>query len=167
MKKHDRELVGKFEIVKEIVSAVRTIRKEKQIPQKEKTELLIRDEHGQPDTRFFIPVIKKLCNLSDVSLVNSKQDGSASFMVGTTEFYVPLSGMIDTEGGEKKIEADLVYYRGFLESVMKKLGNERFVNNAPASVLELERKKKSDTEIKIRSLERSIESAAALSTGYG
>ncbi len=156
MKKHDRELAEKFETVKEIVSAIRSIRKEKQIPQKEKTELLVRDEKQGTDEEF-IPVIKKLCNLSDVRYVSSKQDGSASFMVGTIEFYVPLAGMIDTESEKKKIEADLAYYRGFLASVMKKLGNERFVTNAPANVLELEKKKKSDTEIKIRSLEEALQ----------
>ncbi|MDX9811526.1 MAG: valine--tRNA ligase [Bacteroidales bacterium] len=155
MKRYDRELVDKFETVKEIVSGVRSIRKERQIPQKEKAELLVRNERDGFHEGF-IPVIKKLCNLSDVRFVDFKQDGAASFMVGTTEFYVPLAGMTDTEGEKKKIEADLVYLRGFLDSVMKKLGNEKFVMNAPAHVLDLERKKKNDTEIKIRSLEEAL-----------
>ncbi len=155
LKKYDRELVDRFETAKEIVSAVRSIRKEKQIPQKEKTVLLVKDGNGGTD-EIFIPVITKLCNLSEVRYVDSKQDGSASFMVGTTEFYVPLAGMIDREGERRRIETDLEYYRGFLASVMKKLGNERFVMNAPPSVLELEKKKKSDTEIKINSLEEAL-----------
>ena len=77
-------------------------------------------------------------------------------MVRTTEYFIPLSGKIDFEGEIAKIQDDLDYNRGFLISVMKKLENERFVKNAPANVLELERKKKSDAESKIKSLEEAL-----------
>jgi valyl-tRNA synthetase len=92
--------------------------------------------------------------LADIEFVESKQNGVASFMVGTTDFYIPLGDMLDldVEREREKIMTDLEYYRGFLESVMKKLNNERFVKNAPANVLELEKKKKNDTEQKIKSL---------------
>jgi len=79
-------------------------------------------------------------------------------LVGTTEYYIPLAGKLDIEGEIAKMQEDLNYNRGFLENIMKKLENERFVKNAPASVLELERKKKSDAESKIKSLEETIKS---------
>ena len=94
----------------------------------------------------------KLCNLSEISFVSGKQEGSASFMTGTTEFFIPLGENLDVKGELSKIKEELDYQTGFLISVMKKLDNERFVLNAPLSVLELEKKKKSDAEMKIKSL---------------
>ena len=155
VKKFNKEMISDFESVKEIVSAVRTVRKNKDIPQKEKIELLILSDESDYDTGF-LPVITKLCNLSGVKFVSEKQEGSTSFMVGTTEYFIPLEGKIDIEAELIKIREDLEYNRGFLVNVMKKLENERFVNNAPASVLELERKKKSDAESKIKSLEERL-----------
>jgi valyl-tRNA synthetase len=89
--------------------------------------------------------------------VSGKLDGAASFMVGTTEYFIPLRGKMDVEAEIEKIKEEVKYHRGFLISVMKKLDNDRFVQNAPASVLELERKKKSDAESKIKSLEERME----------
>ncbi len=155
VKKFDKDLIADFELVKETVSAVRSIRKDKQIPVKDEIELLVRNDRENSETGFS-PVIKKLCNLSGINYVGSIQDGAASFMIGTKEFYVPLAGRLDVESEKKKIMTDLEYYRGFLVSVMKKLDNERFVKNAPANVLDMERKKKSDTELKIRSLEEAL-----------
>ena len=86
-----------------------------------------------------------------------KQEEAASFMVKTTEYFIPLGIKLNVENELVKIREDLDYFRGFLSSVMKKLDNERFVQNAPADVLELERKKKSDTELKIKSLEERLE----------
>ena len=93
-----------------------------------------------------------------MSFVSEKQEGAASFMIGTTEYFIPLTGKLDVESELAKIQEELNYNRGFLVNVMKKLENERFVKNAPASVLELERKKKSDAESKIKSLEEAIKS---------
>jgi valyl-tRNA synthetase len=107
-------------------------------------------------------VISKLCNLSGVSFVSEKQEGAVSFMVRTTEYFIPVSGILDVEGEIAKIQEDLTYNRGFLVTVMKKLENERFVQNAPATVLELERKKKSDAESKIKSLEERIKELGKL-----
>jgi valyl-tRNA synthetase len=94
--------------------------------------------------------------------VKDKQEGTASFMVRTTEYFIPLAGKLDIEGEIAKIQDDLNYNRGFLVNVMKKLNNERFVKNAPANVLELERKKKSDAESKIKSLEERMKELKSL-----
>ena len=154
-KKYKKELLARFEVVKETVTAIRSVRKEREIPNKDKLVLCIRSDKNWVD-RDFIPVIIKLGNLSDVSLVEGKKEGSASFMIDTTEFFIPLEGKQDYEAELARIREDLKYYRGFLVSVMKKLDNERFIRNAPEPVLELERKKKADTELKIESLEERL-----------
>jgi valyl-tRNA synthetase len=150
--KSRKSLIKRFEIVKEIVSSVRTIRKEKDLPTKERLELFIKASPEEFDEHF-LPVIIKIANLSGIYFTEVKQDDAASFLVSTTEFYIPLGSRLDTESELKKINEELNYNRGFLLSVMKKLDNERFVQNAPDSVIENENKKKADAESKIRSLE--------------
>ena len=150
-KKHNKEIVSGFENTKEIVSSVRSIRKEREIPNRDKLVLMIRADKKHYNCDF-LSVISKLCNLENIIFTSGKEEGAASFMTGTTEFYVPLGDKLDKEAELKKIGEELDYYRGFLDSVMKKLDNKRFVENAPANVIELERKKKSDAEMKIRSL---------------
>ncbi len=100
----------------------------------------------------------KLCNISEVRFAAEKPDNAATFMVGTTEFHIPLGDKIDPESERIKIRTDLEYFKGFLDSVMKKLNNERFVKNAPAAVIELENRKKADAESKIKSLEEALKS---------
>ena len=95
-------------------------------------------------------------NLTTVGIVNEKPEGAASFMVGTTEYFIPLGGMINVEEELAKLEADLNYQEGFLQSVLKKLSNEKFVSKAPANVIDMERKKQADAESKIASLKESI-----------
>lgn len=151
-RKYNKELIARFETVKELISSVRSIRKEREIPNREKLTLIIRADEKSFD-REFIPVVVKLCNLEEVKFTDSKEEGTISFMVHTTEFYIPMGSKVDREAELKRIREDLLYYRGFLASVMKKLDNERFVKNAPANVIELEMKKKSDAESKIKSLE--------------
>ena len=151
-KKINKNLISRFESVKDTISAVRTVRKDRVIPVKEKLSLMVRTDKDKFDIEF-LPVITKLCNISEVSFVSEKQEGAVSFMVGTTEYAIPLGDRLDIEGEYARIQEDLAYNRGFLEAVMRKLENERFVQNAPASVLDLERKKKSDAESKIKSLE--------------
>ncbi|MFZ0282404.1 MAG: class I tRNA ligase family protein, partial [Bacteroidales bacterium] len=151
-KKYDKDLIGRFDVVRETVSAIRTLRKEKQILNKENIELRIRADISDFDTSL-LPVISKLGYLSGVTFVSGKQEGASSFMVNTTEFYIPSTGTIDIESERTRINAELEYYRGFLSNVMKKLENDRFVKNAPANVLDLEKKKKADAESKINSLE--------------
>ncbi|NSW95008.1 MAG: class I tRNA ligase family protein, partial [Bacteroidales bacterium] len=154
-RKADRKLTDQFEYVKEIISSIRTIRADKQIPRDEKIELLIK-QNGDDFYSEYIPVIVRMAGLSRAEIVTAKQEGTASFMVKTTEFYVPLGSKLDTESERTRIKTDLDYYRGFLESVMKKLNNEKFMMNAPAEVKELEMKKKNDAETKIRSLEEAL-----------
>jgi valyl-tRNA synthetase len=154
-KKFNKDLISGFESVKETISAVRTLRKEKGIQTKEKLELLILSDKTNPVAEF-LPVISKLCNLHDVKFVSEKQEGGSSFIVGTTEYFIPLEGKLDVGAELLKLKEELEYYRGFLISVLRKLENERFVQNAPASVLALERKKKRDAESRIKSLEERI-----------
>ena len=149
----DGEAVRQFEVVKEVISNVRSIRLQKNIAQKETLELQV---VGENPIAEFKPVIMKMCNLSAIDVVDTKTEGAASFMVGTTEYAVPLGNMIDVEAEIARMEAELKHKEGFLQGVMKKLSNEKFVNNAPAAVLELERKKQADAESIINSLKESI-----------
>jgi valyl-tRNA synthetase len=152
----DNDLINRFESAKETISAVRTVRKEKDIPNKEKLELYILSDKSNIIAGL-LPVISKLCNLSDIMFVAEKHEGAASFMVGTTEYFIPLAGKLDIKAELEKLNEEVNYHKGFLATVMKKLENDRFVQNAPANVLDLERKKKSDAESKIKSLETRIE----------
>ena len=99
-----------------------------------------------------------MCNLSAIEVVDAKADGASSFMIGTTEFAVPLGNMIDVDAEIARMEAELKHKEGFLQGVLKKLSNEKFVNNAPAAVIEMERKKQADAESIIQSLKESIAS---------
>ena len=150
---YDKTLVDSFENVKEVISGVRTIRLQKNIAQKEALTL---ESVGESPVCAFNAVITKLCNLSEIKTVGTKPEGAAAFMVGTTEYAVPLGNLINVEEELKKLEADLKYQEGFLQSVLKKLGNEKFVSKAPANVIEMERKKQADAETKIAALKESI-----------
>ena len=150
---YDEGIIQLFEVVKEVIGGIRTIRLQKNIAQKEALSLEV---VGESPIATFNAVITKLCNLSAIATVAAKAEGAASFMVGTTEYAVPLGNLIDTEEELKKLEADLKYQEGFLQSVMKKLSNEKFVSKAPANVIEMERKKQADAETKIAALKESI-----------
>jgi valyl-tRNA synthetase len=154
-KKYNKELIAAFESIKETVGGIRNVRKERNIPNKEQLSLNILSGTAA-DGKEFYPVIIRLCNLSEILTVEEKPEGAASFMTGTTEYYIPLGSKLDIEAEIKKIRDELEYNQGFLASVLKKLGNERFVQNAPANVIELERKKKNDAETKIRALEERL-----------
>ena len=99
-----------------------------------------------------------MANLSAINVVTEKSKGSASFLVGTTEYAVPLGDLIDLDAERKKVQSELEHLEGFLASVEKKLANERFVQNAPAAVVDMERKKKADAEQKIASLRDTLAS---------
>lgn len=148
----NKEFADRFEQIKGVISGVRTVRKEKEIPTREKVELYILPGKEDFGSDFF-PVISKMCNLNGIDTVKEKPENAASFIIGTTGFFIPLEEKIDIESELRKIDEELVYQKGFLAGVMKKIDNERFVQNAPASVIELERKKRSDAEERIRSLE--------------
>lgn len=148
----DDSIVADIDVAKEIIAGVRTVRMQKNIPNKEQLELQV---VGNADLKAEA-VIAKLANLSSIVSVEEKDATAASFLVGTVEYAVPLGNNIDIEEELKKLEADLKYNEGFLASVMKKLSNEKFVNNAPAKVIEMERKKQADAEAKIATLKESI-----------
>ena len=150
---YNETLIAQFEAVKEVISGIRTIRLQKNIAQKEALALEVT---GENPVAGFGSVIAKLCNLSEIKQVETKSEGAAAFMVGTTEYAVPLGNLINVEEELKKLEADLKYQEGFLQSVMKKLSNEKFVSKATANVIEMERKKQADAETKIAALKESI-----------
>ena len=146
------QTIADMVVAKDIIAGIRTVRLQKNIPNKEELELQVMGEGNVPVES----IIKKLANLSAVANVSEKDATAAAFMVGTTEYAVPLGNNINVEEELKKLEADLKYQEGFLQSVLKKLSNEKFVNNAPAKVIEMERKKQADAEAKIATLKESI-----------
>ena len=151
----DEDIIREFEVVKEVISNIRSIRLQKNIAQKETLELQV---IGENPVVAFNAVITKMCNLSSIDVVENKADASVAFMVGTIEFVIPLEayGTLFMEAEIARMEAELKHKEGFLQGVLKKLGNEKFVNNAPAAVLEMERKKQADAESIIKSLKESI-----------
>ena len=150
--KIDEKIIAEFEHTKEVIAAIRTIRLQKNIAQKDALTLQI---IGKGKETYAAAMIK-LCNLDAIENVNEKQAGSASFLIGTTEYSVPMGNLINAEEEIKKMEDEIAYLEGFLVSVMKKLGNERFVANAKPEIVENERKKKADAETKIATLKENI-----------
>ena len=149
----DAALIAQYDIAKQIISGVRAVRQTKNISPREPLTL----EVVQPQESLALqPIIQKMAGLSSIETVQTKSDGTSSFLIGTTEYAVQLGSLIDTEAEIQKMEAELKHLQGFLVSVQKKLSNERFVQNAPAQVVELERKKQSDAETKIAALTESI-----------
>ncbi len=149
-------LISDFDFATEVISSVRTIRKEKNIPQKDALELFMLNAEKVGDQMDAI--IRKLANLSKLESVDSSLDGALTFRVKSNEYFIPMSGAIDVEAEIQKITEELKYTKGFLQSVQKKLSNERFVNNAPEQVVAIERKKAADAEAKIETLEKSLAS---------
>ncbi len=154
----DAQLIERFELMKETIAGVRTIRQEKNIPQKDKLKLFVSSTESLGENVESIVV--KLAGLELLQYTTDKVDGAASFMVRSTEFFVPLEGFIDVEEEIAKLKTELEYTKGFLNSVAKKLSNERFVSGAPANVVDMERKKQADAEAKIQVIEERL---AALS----
>ena len=148
----DTDLLKAMEEAKSIISGVRNVRLSKNIPQKQPMNLMIVGKWTNP----FKSIVEKLGGLESITDADAKDPAAASFMVGTTEYCVPLEGAINVEEEIKKLQADLDYAIGFLKSVEKKLSNERFVANAPEAVVAAERKKQADAQSKIKTLEESI-----------
>ena len=152
--KADEVALARFTLVQEVVSAVRNIRKQKNLPQKEALELkVVRDENYPAE---YEAVIVKMANLSAVTFVTEKNPMDAAFIVKTTQYFVPMGDNIDKEAEIAKLEKDLAYQQGFLATVMKKLSNERFVSSAPAQVVANEQNKKRDAEAKIAAIEAQL-----------
>lgn len=156
--KVDTNILEEFEYVREVVMGVRKVRKEKNIPMREEISLLIKKNEGEDARTFFDPVVSKLCKISTLGYTDEKEEGAVSFIIRSTEFYIPLEGSVDLESEISKLEEELNYARGFLSSVEKKLSNKRFVDNAPDQVVEKERQKKADAEAKIRVIEEQLSS---------
>ncbi|MBN2174594.1 MAG: valine--tRNA ligase [Bacteroidales bacterium] len=154
--KYDKAILAAFEVEGQVISEVRSLRQSKNIPNKETIELHVKKNYAEEPDHTFDSVIKKLCNISEIKYVDEKPAGAASFRVKSTEFYVPLESSVDVASEIKKLEEELNYTRGFLKSVEKKLTNERFVNNAPADVVEKERNKQADAEARIKVIEEQI-----------
>ena len=150
----EKNLIARFEAVKEIIAGVRTVRKKRQLPQREELELQIRGAHDSG----FDAILVKIGNLSGLTPIEEKSGMSQSFMVGATEYVVPLTGSVDVEAERAKIEADIAYQEKFLAGVEKKLSNERFVANAPEAVVALERKKREDALGKLEALRAALAS---------
>ena len=147
-------LLARFALAHEVISAVRNIRNQKNLPQKEQLTLRVIIDENYPAE--YAPVITKMANLKAIEPTTEKDAAAAAFLVKTTQYFVPLEGMIDTEAEKKKLADDLVYYEGFLKSVMAKLSNERFVQNAPEKVVANERAKQADAEAKIAAIKEQL-----------
>ena len=145
---------SRFELTKEVVTAVRNVRKQKNIPQKDPLTLRVIADENYPAE--YAPVLQKMGNLSQIETTREKDPSAVGFLVKTTQYFVPMEGMIDIEAERKKLAGELEYLEGFLASVQKKLSNERFVSSAPEKVVANERTKQADTEAKIAALREQL-----------
>ena len=150
----DEALLVRFELVKEAITDIRNVRKQKNIAQKQPLTLKVIVDENYPAA--YAPVIVKMGNISAIETVAEKDPAAAAFIVKTTQYFVPLGDNIDREAETKRLTADLEYLEGFLASVMKKLSNERFVNSAPEKVVANERAKKADAEAKIAAIREQL-----------
>ena len=150
------DLLNGFNKATNVITAVRNVRKENNLPNKEALSLHVRD--GKGDTIPFESLIKKLCNVSEIVKTDDLPGQAFKFVQEGNEFAIPFGGMVDASAQAEKIKEELEYTKGFLKSVQKKLANERFVNNAPEQVVANERKKEADAEAKISALEEQLNS---------
>jgi valyl-tRNA synthetase len=155
LKKYDATYLEQFELFKETTTGIRNIRTDKNLPQKEVLSLMVLPNDESYNNRFD-DVLLKLNNLSGITQVTEKPEGAVSFLVKTAEYFIPMEGTIDVEAELAKMREELAYQEGFLKSVMVKLSNERFVDNAPKDVVVKERQKQYDAESKIQSLKEGI-----------
>jgi valyl-tRNA synthetase len=152
----DTGILNEFSNFSEVVIGVRNIRKENNIPNKEK--LLLQTKRAGKTSSSFDSAITHLCNLSSIETIQEKPANSFSFMIGTEEYFIPFTANVDVAAEKSKLEEELKYTKGFLKAVDSKLSNERFVNNAPSQVLDIERKKQADAVSKIKILEEKLSS---------
>jgi valyl-tRNA synthetase len=154
MKPFNAQLIADFENTIEVISGIRTIRKDKNIPFKDAIEL--KAINNDAASIYFDSVVTKLGNITSLEYVSDKVDGALSFRVKSNEYFIPITGNIDVVAEIEKLTTELVYTQGFLKSVQNKLSNEKFVNGAPEKVLANERQKESDALAKIETLENSL-----------
>ena len=153
----DQRMLDEFDTAREVIAGVRNIRNTRNLSPKEALEVsfITSDERYRFDR--FNGIVRKLANVSNISEVKDKPAGALSFMVGTMECFVPMPENVNKDEELKKLQDELKYAEGFLNSVLKKLSNEKFVNGAPAAVIEKERNKQRDAETKIAALKAQIE----------
>jgi valyl-tRNA synthetase len=151
--KYEQTVLDQFEHATQVVNAIRNFRKEKNLPLKEPLELLVKGGEGG---HKFDPIILKLANLSAITPVQEKPEAATGFLVKATEYFIPLSGSQDVEAEREKLQKELDYTRGFLDSVMRKLGNEKFISNAKPDIVENEIKKQNDALTRIELLESQL-----------
>ncbi|WP_394759775.1 valine--tRNA ligase [Flavobacterium sp.] len=154
LKPFNVSLISDFDTTIEVISGIRTIRKDKNIPFKDAIELRI--VNNDKASTYFDSVVTKLGNISSLEYVTEKVDGALSYRVKSNEYFIPITGNIDVEAEISKLTEELNYTKGFLKSVQGKLSNEKFVAGAPEKVLEMERKKESDALAKIATIEQSL-----------
>jgi len=154
IKPFNAQLITDFENTIEVISGIRTIRKDKNIPFKDAIEL--KAINNDAASTYFDAVVTKLGNITSLEYVSDKVDGALSFRVKSNEYFIPITGNIDVAAEIEKLTAELVYTQGFLKSVQNKLSNEKFVNGAPEKVLANERQKEADSLAKIETLENSL-----------
>lgn len=154
-KDFDATLLKESDAIKSLIGQVRNIRKDKKISPRESLELMA-IYHDTPKHESLQDIAMKLANISELQKISEKPENALSFMIGTNEFFLPLGDLIDTEKELKRLQEELAYQEGFLNKVMKKLGNDKFVQNAPEKVVSTEKQKKEDAEEKIRSLKEQI-----------
>ena len=155
-KPFDTQIISQFDTVIEVISGIRTIRKEKNLPFKDAIEFKVINHDSF--TPYFDVVIAKLGNISQLDYVTEKVTGALSFRVKSNEYFIPITGAINIEEEVAKLEEELKYTQGFLLSVQKKLSNERFVAGAPEAVLAIERKKEADALAKISAIAERLSS---------
>jgi valyl-tRNA synthetase len=153
-KSFDEKLISDFDFTIEVISGIRTIRKDKNIPFKDAIDLKV--VNNEKTSAHFDSVICKLGNITNLEYVSDKVDGALSYRVKSNEYFIPITGTIDVDAEITKLTEELNYTKGFLKSVEAKLSNEKFVNGAPEKVLEMERKKQADALAKIATIEQSI-----------
>lgn len=155
-KAFDTKLIADFDFATEVISGIRTIRKDKNIPFKDAMELKV--VNNEKASTYFDSVIQKLGNITTLEYVSDKVDGALSYRVKSNEYFIPITGNIDVEAEIAKLTEELNYIKGFLRSVQGKLSNEKFVAGAPEQVIANERKKEADALAKIATLEQSLAS---------
>jgi valyl-tRNA synthetase len=153
-RKADEKILARFQLAEEVITALRNVRKQRNIAQKEALTLNYIADDNYP--KEYEAVIAKMGNLKAIEAVVEKDATAAAYIVKTTQYFVPMEGKIDREAELKKLGEDLAYYEGFLQSVMKKLSNERFVQSAPEKVVANERAKQADAEAKITAIKEQL-----------
>ncbi len=159
---YDDQMNEKFAAARQVIMSIRNMRQEKNIPQKQSLELYIKKNNDESPDITFDGIIKKLCNLGHLDYVHVKPSGVHTIIVKSTELHIPLDQHVDKEEEKKNLESEIRYQEGFLQSIEKKLSNERFVSNAPGAVVAKEKKKRSDALAKIGVLKEQLASLLAI-----